>query len=226
MLKVLVFIWGHANLFPVFTPLILFLVFWFIAHLLRENLERYHSGLVFLVTCAAVSAITYENFVDGPDGYAAFLAAKGVETDAYVTAVTVNSSTLSGDENDVSVSFEEENGEKNEFSYGPHARRFYPPIEQPVIPPGVGDRIRIRYFPGAARAFIVLSNPKASVYGMKIACDEAKRALAAAEKAYRFEQFPSGERRLGYKNAIEKMTSIDCVDSKERERLREALPKL
>ena len=226
MMKVLVFIWGHANLFPILTPVILFPIFWFIAHLLRENLERYHSGLVFLITCAAVGAMTYENFVDGPDRYAEFLAAKGVETEAYVTGVTANESSLNGTENNVSISFSDQDGEKVEFTYGPHARRFYPPVEQPVIPPGVGDRIRIRYFPGVPLTFIVLSDPKTSVYGAKIACDQAKRVLAAAEKAYNFEQFASAERRINYRNAIEKISSMDCIDFKERERLQEILPKL
>lgn len=226
-MKVLVLIWSCANLFPIITPVILFPIFWIVAHFLRNNLEQMHSGLGFLFFCAALGGLTYVNFTQGPDHYFDFLERRGVEVNAKVTSVKKATSLLAIDGSDeVGLTFQNETGTTFEMSYVSHDRRFYPPVEQPVTPPEPGDRIRIRYFPGAESGFVVLSDSQKSEYGRRIICGQAKNFLLAAEKGFRAEDFPSGERRQKFKTAIGTAIGLGCLDFKETERIRAFLPRL
>ncbi len=227
MMKALVLVWSFVNLFPAVTPFILFPVFFLIAHLIRNNLENIHSGLLFLAICGVIGAITYENFVRGPEHYNSFLEQRGAELDAAVTVIKKSESIFpSEDGNEVAISFQDESGTTIETSYMTHDRRYFPPLHAPVVPPEPGDRIRIRYYPGAETGFLVLSDPKKSIYGGKIACNEAKHQLAVAEKGFRFEDYASAERRSAFRKAIDTAIGMNCLDIKESERVRAFLPKL
>ena len=174
---------------------------------------------------AAVGGLTYQNFVSGPDAYNSFLESRGVEADAAVISVKKSSSVFAEGSDEIEITVQEESGAVIEMSFTSHDRRFYPPVETPTVAPENGDRIRIRYFPGAETGFIVLSDPKKSFYGGKIACADAKKIMAATEKANRFNDF-NPDARKRYRKAIEQALALSCLDYQETERLRGLLPKL
>lgn len=224
-MKALVLIWSYANFYPSLTPFILFTVFLILSQILREQLEKVNSALIFFIAMGAVGFATYENFRQGPEVYAGFLKAKGQETDAFVKEVKKTKPLFSSTEVDeVVLSF---NDDEDRVTYVAQARRFFPTVEEPFQTPEVRSKVRIAYYPGVESGFIILSDPGKSSFGSKLACGEQLRVLKLSENAFKFEQFPSAEKRAAYKNAIETALSLGCIESmSEREHYRDAFGRL
>lgn len=217
MIIFVVLFWSYVTIYPMLTPFILLPIFFLFAQIFRDALERVNSALVFFIAIIVIAAVTYFNVTSGADKYAEYLFQNGIETDAKVSEVQ---------DQDVTLKFRGAAGDIEVVKYSPKKRRFYPPIEEPVVAPDDGDTVRIVYYPGVESALLVLSDPHKSTYGSKLACGEAARALTMAENAYRIQQFPSPEQRTAYRSAIENAIALVCFDTKERERYRELLSKL
>ncbi len=216
-MKALVLIWSYATFYPGITPLLLFPVYFLIIRIFRTQLEKTNAALLFLFAMVIIFGVTYVNFTAGPGLYIKYLESKGVETDAVVSDI---------DGENIELTFKGKDDEEEKVTYTAHTRRFYPPVQEPVAMPDKLDRARIVYYPGVESGFVLLTDPKKSSYGLKIACNDATRLLKLAENAFRFEQFPSPDRHNVYRTSIELVLSMSCGDTTERERIREILVNL
>lgn len=212
---------------PVLTPFILLPTLWILRRFFQDALERVNSALVTLIIFGATAAGTYWMFEESPREYVGFLAERGFETDATVLAIQHGDSFLYGGAyDDVEISYRDEAGFEQKASYVSLPRRFYPAIQEPIVPPDAGDKLRIRFFPTVETGFIVLTNAKKSTYGAKLECNEALLVLTTAQLRYRHDDFPTVADRAFLKAAIDAILPLDCIDLKERDQLRDLKEKL
>ena len=228
MTKLLVFIWGQLTIFPLLAPVVIFGVLWGLHRLfLRQLLKNVNAALVFFFGVTLVLVATYTLVTSGPELYANFLEEHGVETDASVAAV---SRTLAipqfEDRDQVKLTFLTDDGVDMSVIHQSETRRFYPPIEGAIPPPKVGDRLRIRYYPGAADSFLVLTDPEKSRYGATLLCAKQKHEYEVLGKRYRHADFPPAELKAEFRAIIETRLRSHCLSMNEREDLRAELETL
>ncbi len=225
MTKLLVFIWGQLTIFPLLAPFVIFGALWALHRLfLRDLLKNVNAALVFFAGVTIAVTATYTLWTSGPDLYADFLEKRGVEVDARVVAISHTLVIPQFENRDqVKVTFLKNDGVEKSVIHQSEPRRFYPPIEGTIPPPKVGDRLRIRYFPGAEDSFLVLTDPEKSRYGATLLCERQKYEYEVLGKRYRHADFPPAELKAEFRAIMEARLRSHCLSMTEREDLRKEL---
>lgn len=213
------------------TPLVLFPLLWvfrsILSALFQNTFSKINAAFVTLVILVATAAGTYWMFVESPKSYATFLTVRGYETDATVTAIRAGNSVLTGGPySEVEFTYKNQQGLQFTQNYISIPRRFYPILQKPILLPEIGTMLRIRMPTTVDSGFVVLTDSKKSTYGEKLECNETRLVLSKAELRHRKEDFPSQTVVKAYRDAINQVLELNCIDLKERDRLREILGRL
>lgn len=225
MNKLLVFVWGQVTIFPLLAPVVVFALLWALHRFfLRSSLKNVNAALIFFAGLAITGYATFTIYTVGPRLYAEYLEKHGVETDSAVVEVSRSLAIPQFENRDhVTVRFTKPDGVEVKVTHQSEERRFYPPIEGVVPTPKVGDRLRIRYFPNAEGAFIVLIDPEKSRFGENLRCASLQQEYASISKRYKFQDYPTVELKAEYRTTLDTRLRSQCLSNEERETLRKEL---
>lgn len=209
------------------TPVVLLPSLWILRHLTQGLLEKINAAFMTLIIFVFIGAGTYWTYAESPQEYTKFLTERGFETNARVLNIRHETSILNGGSYDeVEIEFQDQEGTPLKANYLSISRRFFPPVQEPITLPAVGDTLRIAYFPTVESGLVVLTDAKKSLYGAKLECIDAQLSLRKSELRYRHEDVPTWSDAQALRNSINAILPLDCIDLKERDRLRDLKEKL